>query len=261
MEFALWPIALRTDLVRAFRPGESATREGPFRTLRQHGWATPGVPLHIREGGRAAGHVVVFSILNIEAAMCARCGEATTAASFAKAAARIEASATFVRLQVFLSQWPASAVSSLVEGAHVPEDSALALVLRTLALQTATVRLQRRFAKHALACHVGRISSSTEGYVVVTNEGGLSIAVPRGLARAAHRERIGECLAVINSHVDARELIVRAMPGIDVGRDRAEPYSPFARVDGFERINATDAAYLRGRPEPLTIQIPVTIEQ
>jgi hypothetical protein len=204
--------------------------------------------------------LVLFSILNVEAAMCARCGEETTAASFANAAARIEASAAFLRLQGFLSQSPTSAVSSLVEGAHVPEESAIALVLRTLARQTATVRLQRRFAKHAPA-FLGRISSSTEGYVVVTNEGGLSIAVPRGLARAAHRERIGECLAVINSHVDARELIVRAIPGIDVGREHAEPYSPFARVDGFERINATDAAYLRGQPEPLRIQIPVTIEQ
>ena len=204
---------------------------------------------------------MVFSILNIEAAICARCGEATTAASFARAAARIEASGAFVRLQGFLSQCPASTVPSLVEGALIPEDSDLTLVLRALALQTATIRLQRQFARHALAFHVGRISSSTEGYVVVTNEGGQSVAVPRGLARAAHRERIGECLGVINSHVDERELIVRAMPGIDVGREHAEPYSPFARVDGFERINAADQAYLRGRPTPLTIQIPVAIEQ
>ena len=260
MEFALWPIALRADLVRAFRPGEPATREGPFRTLRQHGWATPGVPLHIRHRGRAAGQLVVFSILNIEAAMWARCGEATTAASFARAAARIEASGPFVRLQAFLSQCPASTVPSLVEGALLPDDSDFALVLRALALQTATIRLQRQFAKHALPIHVGRISSSTEGYVVVTNEGGRSVAVPRGLARAAHREQIGECLGVINS-VDERELIVRTMPGIKVGPEHAEPYSPFARVDGFERINAGDEAYLRGRPAPLTIQIPVAIEQ
>jgi hypothetical protein len=142
-----------------------------------------------------------------------------------------------------------------------PEDSDLAPILRALALQTATTRLQRRFTKRALAFHVGRISSSTEGYVVVTNEGGLSVAVPRVLARAAHRERIGECLGVINSHVDERELIVRAMPGIDVSQEHDEPYSPFARVDGFERISASDEAYLRGRPAPLTIQIPVAIDQ
>jgi hypothetical protein len=261
MVFALWPIALRSDLVRAFRPGEPAMREGPFRTLRQHGWATAGVPLHMRHGGRAAGQLVVFSILNIEAAICARCGEATTASLFAQAAARIEASRAFVRLQEFLSHCPASTVASLVEGALVPEASDLAPILRALALQTATTRLQRRFTKRALAFHVGRISSSTEGYVVVTNEGGLSVAVPRVLARAAHRERIGECLGVINSHVDERELIVRAMPGIDVSQEHDEPYSPFARVDGFERISVSDEAYLRGRPAPLTIQIPVAIDQ
>ena len=86
MNCALWPIALRADLVRAFRPGESPTREGPFRTLRLHHWAASGVPVQLRQGGHAAGRVVLFSMLNVEAAMSARCGEDGMAAALAKSA-------------------------------------------------------------------------------------------------------------------------------------------------------------------------------
>jgi hypothetical protein len=261
MEFALWPIALRADLVGAFRPGEPGGREGPFRTLRQHGWATAGSPVRIRRGGRAAGQLVVFSILNVEAAISARRGKATTATLFAKAAARVEASNAFARLREILVKYPTSVASSVIEAALVPEDADLAAVVRALAVQTEAVRLQRRFAKHALDFHVGRITSAAEGYVVVTSEAGLSLAVPRALARAAHRERVGECLGVLASLVDHRELIVRAVPGIAVGPERDDSYSPFTRARRFEHITTADAQYLRGKPAPLTIQIPVAIER
>src|SRR5262245_22193855 len=98
MEIALWPVVLRADLVRAFRPGEPPAREGPFRTLRQRHWATSGVPIHGRQGGHAAGRVVLFSILNVEAAISARCGDEKMAVGLARAAERMEQSKSFARL-------------------------------------------------------------------------------------------------------------------------------------------------------------------
>ena len=38
-------------------------------------------------------------------------------------------------------------------------------------------------------------------------------------------------------------------------------YSPFARVEEFQRISEADAAYLRGEPLPLTISIPVEVDR
>ncbi|MEZ4223546.1 MAG: hypothetical protein R3B13_21540 [Polyangiaceae bacterium] len=261
MKVALWPIALRSDLVQAFRPGEPAEREGPFRTLRKHGWATRGVSLHIRQGGRASGQWVVFSALNLGAAICARNGDAQTALAFAAAAQRIEESIAFARLVKIFAQLPASTVSQIVEAARLPEVDELTSVVRALAARTERVRLQRRFAGQRFDVHLGRISSAAEGYVVVTSESGLSVAIPQILARGAHRERVGECLAVIKSQIHARELIVRAVPGVALDPELDKPYSPFDRVPGFEPINRADADYLRGQPVPLTIQVPVSIEQ
>lgn len=262
MNLALWPVVLREDLVRAFRPGEPAEREGPFRTLREHDWATRGVPIHTRSGGRASGRVVLYSILNVEAAICARCGASETATALTKAAEQLEKSEAFLQLKALLSECPSTAVSSFAEGALAPvaRPDALMSVLRTLARDTEGIRHQRRFVKHASRFQVGRISSVEAQYVVIEGEGKLTVVVPRLLARAAHREQVGECLGVINSQVDDRELIVRAVPGIDLN-PRTERYSPFKRVEGFERVSAADAAYLRGRPIPPKITIPIIIEQ
>jgi hypothetical protein len=258
MDFALWPIVLRWDLVAAFRPGEPPDREGPFRTLRQHEWATAGVPVHVRDSGHAAGKVVLYSVLNVEAAICARCGDEAAAVAFAKAADRLERSQHFARLRELLSQLRSSEVSSCAAG-EIDPASVMTEALTRLALETETVRRQRRFAKYALHTRLGLISDVAAHHVVLTSKDEPSIAVPRQLARAAHRERIGECLGVINSPVDDRELLVRALPGIDLRPARRARYSPFERVKGFERVSAADAAYLRGTPAPLTITMPITI--
>lgn len=260
MEFGLWPVALRTDLVRAFRPGESSTREAPFRTLREHDWATAGVSVHLHDGRHAAGKLVLFSILNVEAAISARSGDAEMAVELARAAERLEKSRWFKLVQSLLADLPATDVVAFVEGAAVPGSAKLSTTLRMLALQTERVRHQKRFARRRISFHVGQISRVEGEYVVITSETESSVAVPRGLARAAHRERIGECLAVINSQPDERELIVRAVPGIDLRSPVVEGFSPFARSPGFEPVSRADVAYLRGRPAPLTIRFPVTIE-
>jgi hypothetical protein len=259
MDCALWPLVLRDDLVRAFRPGEPAEREAPFRTLRAHEWATAGVAVHTRQGGRAAGRVVVFSVLNVDAAICARCGDVTLAAAIAKAAARMEEDPTFVRLQTSLAEHAAGVVSSIAEGELAAANPFVDLI-RQLATKTAAVRLQHRFAKLAAWYHVGRISSVAEAYVTIEG-GGKQSLVPRNLARAVFRERVGECLAIMNRPVDGREMIVRAVPGITLEPKR-DSYSPFERpASGFQRVSAADLAYLRGVPKPFEITIPITIER
>lgn len=259
MDFALWPLVLRSDLVRAFRPGESAGREAPFRTLRDHNWATAGVAVHTRQAGRAAGRVVVFSVLNVDAAICARCGDAATAAEMAKAAARLEQSPMFVRLLARLAEHSPADVSLIAEG-ELAAAGPFVDVIRQLAMRTAAVRRQRRFAEFMSSYHVGRISSVAEEYVIVDG-GGKQSFVPRSLARSVFRERVGECLAVMKSPVDDREMIVRAVPGIEL-EPKNVSYSPFARPEGgFQSVSASDLAYLRGVPRPLAITIPITVER
>lgn len=259
MDCALWPLALRDDLVRAFRPGEPAEREAPFRTLRSHEWATAGVAVHTRQGGRAAGRVVVFSVLNVDAAICARYGDVTMAAAIAKAAARLEQDPTFLRLQTSLAEHASGLVLSIAGGELAIADPFVDLI-RELAMKTTAVRLQHRFAKLASWYHVGRISTVAEAYVTIEG-GGKHSLVPRDLARAVFRERVGECLAIMNRPVDGRELIVRAVPGIAL-EPKQNPYSPFARpAAGFQRVSAADLAYLRGVPKSFEITIPITIER
>ncbi len=259
MEFALWPLALRSDLVRAFRPGERAEREAPFRTLRGHDWATAGVEVRTRQDGHAAGRIVVFSVLNVDAAICARCGDEGMAAEIARAAARLEGSATFVRLRARLAEHPPAVVMAIA-GGELAAAGPFVDVIRQLAMGTAAVRRQRRFAKLASWYHVGRISSVAEAYVIVDG-GGKQSFVPRSLARSVLRERVGECLAVMNSPVDDREMIVRAVPGIELEAEK-DSYSPFARPEGgFQRVSAADLAYLRGVPRQLQITIPITIDR
>jgi hypothetical protein len=268
-ELGLWPLALRADLVRAFRPGEPSDREAPFRTLREHDWATKGIPVHTRSGARAAGRVVLFSVLNVDSAICARCGDVSTAVEITKAAARLEASSLFVRLQEALAEHPLQLVSSIAGGELVAAGPFVDLV-RQLAMTTAAVQRQRRFAKLASWYHVGRISSVAESYVTIDG-GGKQSFVPRNLARAVFRERVGECLAIMNGPVESREMIVRALPGIPLDDERtttkhsasrARSYSPFARpATGFQRVSAADVAYLRGAPKPIAITIPITIER
>ncbi len=259
MDFALWPLALRSDLVRAFRPGERAEREAPFRTLRGHHSATAGVEVRTRQGGHAAGRVVVFSALNVDAAICARCGNESMAVAMARAAERLEKSPTFVRLQARLAEHPPAVVSAIAEG-QLPAAGPLVDVIRQLAMRTAAVRRQPRFAKLATWYHVGRISSVAEAYVIVDG-GGKQSLVPRSLARSVFREGVGECLAVMNSPVDDREMIVRALPGIELNTKKGS-YSPFARPEGgFQSVSASDLAYLRGIPSPLQITVPITIER
>ena len=109
-----WPVVGRTQIIQAFRPGEPASKEAPFRTLRSHGWATAGMSVVTRSEHRASGRFIIFSVLNVDAARLAREGDERSAKVLAKAAARVEASAAFGRLRKLLSGRPAADVSAAV---------------------------------------------------------------------------------------------------------------------------------------------------
>lgn len=257
-----WPLALRADLVQVFDPGKESSREGPFRTLRSHRWTTSGKTVVIRRGKHAAGRITLFSALNVDAALAARSGHETLALSFARAAERIEASRPFSELVRLLSGLPAKQVNDVALGVVESDWPELDEAVRKVAVLTHEVRTRGRLAKAKSAFVAGRVSQTASGFVVVTTEVS-SLAVPRELARAAHRDRIGDCLAIHTDKVDERGVVIRAVPGVDLQEQvKAAPrFSPFRRGAPVDSIDEADAKMLRGRPAPLIIRVPVVIEE
>jgi hypothetical protein len=68
MTIAAWLVVDRRQVVHAYKPGGLAATEGPFRTLGVPKWASSGVRLTRRAGGRLAGQMTVFSSLNVDSA-------------------------------------------------------------------------------------------------------------------------------------------------------------------------------------------------
>jgi hypothetical protein len=261
MEIDQWPIVGRRQLVQAFRPGESASREAPFRTLRSHGWATGGISVVTRSDHRASGRFTIFSVLNVDAARLAREGEAAAAAALAKAAARLEEGAAFLRLGKLLRGRRAADVSAAVEG-EVPEDRWPELhgALRIVARETKADRARQPSTTRSAEVVTGKISESNPDFLVLLAASGLRTAVPRWLAHSAHREKVGDCLALVSDRLDDRQMVVNAVPGIDVSARAPERgFSPFGRAAPVGRLTRADARLLSRAPAPLRILIPVSI--
>lgn len=258
MHVARWPIVSRSQLVRAFRPGEQSTKEGPFRTLRTHGWSTAGVGVVTRAERSASGRLTIFSVLNVDAARLARDGEHRHAVSVAKAAEEIECSAAFVQLKQLLSGRSDSEVSAVLEGA-APETEwpDVHAVLKRIALETKSARARFSSKVHFSPVVTGRISEAQADVLVLTEEGGARTAVPRWLAHAAHRESLGDCLALMTERLDDQQMVVSAIPGIETG---GKPkFNPFGRGARVHALTDADAKKLAGKPSPLRILVPVAI--
>lgn len=262
MAIERWPIALRADLVHAFRPGEDASKEAPFRTLRNHHWSTHGVSLRARRGGHANGRLTIFSILNLDAAWSARCGDDATAVALAKAAAKLENSIAFGRLKELLSSCSAEVASSFVAGVVSEPGSELMALIRLVAQEAHDARVKHAKLKAPVVWAVGRVSEAGASFVVVSIPEGETIAVPRGLASAVHRDKIGDCLALLTDQIDPRGMVVRAAPAIDLAAtNEQKAFSPYGRAHSVNRITKSDAKMLRGTPAALKIRVPVRIEQ
>lgn len=258
MQVERWPIVGRSQLVRAFRPGESR-KEAPFRTLRAHGWATAGVGVVTRDERSASGRLTIFSVLNVDAARLAREGEHRGAAQLAGAAARVESSKGFLELKQLLSGHPLEEVSAVLEGG-APEDQwpDLHELLRQIARETKATRTRISPRVKLSGVVTGRVSEAQGGFVVLTAEGGARTAVPRWLAQSAHRANVGDLLALVTEKLDDQQMVVNALPGIETSR--ASPkFSPFGRRAKVHALTAADAKKLAGSPAPLHILVPVSI--
>ena len=262
MEIDLWPIVGRSQLVQAFKPGESGSREAPFRTLRTHGWATAGVSVVTRQAQRASGRLSIFSVLNVDAARSARQGDPALAAALAKAAAGIEASSAFVQLGELLTGKAASDVSCVVEGGQRESWwSELDGFLRHLARQTKAARARRPLKAARREMVAGKISETGAEFLVLTAAGGRRTAVPRWLAHAAHRENVGDCLALVTDRLDERRAVINAVPGIDLNMKVPDAaFTPFGRAAPVHRLTRADARQLSRPRAPLKILVPVTFE-
>jgi len=260
MQVDQWPIVGRSELVRAFRPGEQSQKEAPFRTLRSHGWATAGVSVVTRDERRASGRLTIFSVLNVDAARLAREGEHLAATTLAKAAAAIEGSEAFLRLKRLLSGHLAKDVSVVLEGgvpaakwAELPE------LLRLIARETKASRAHCLPRKRFSEVITGRISEAQESFLVLTCESGSRTAVPRWLAQSVHRVNIGDYLALVTEKLANQQMVISAVPGIEMGRPSAAKFSPFGRNAPVHTLTRADAKQLAGGPAPLRILVPVAI--
>jgi hypothetical protein len=267
-QIALWPVVGRSRIVHAFKPGGSPGAEGPFRTLRRHEWASSGVRVSRHGDHGLAGQMTVFSCLNVDSARLARRGNAAAALRVAQAAADLESGPEFAVLQRVLSDLPGQEAEQVVDG-HLPEDppASLAEALRAVAGRTERVRANDTALSSPLeAAFAGQIAEIHEGFVILAQANGPATMVPRWMASAAGRDRIGDYFVLVTDKLDDSSAVVEAMPAIDMERDieegpEAGGFSPFGRGDARARtITAQDARLLSGEPEALRILVPVPIE-
>jgi hypothetical protein len=261
---ATWPVVVRDRIVHAFKPGGSPAGEAPFRTLRRHEWVSPGVRVTLFADRGLAGQLTFFSSLNVMAARLARRGDAAAAERVARAAADLEAGPEFAVLRRRLSELPDREAERVVNGL-IPDDAPAALTkaLRAAASRTEQVRADDiLLSSPAEVVFAGRIAEVSDSYVVMVQVQGQSTMVPRWMAVAAQRDRVGALLALVADKLDGASAVVEAIPAIDIDdAPAAGGFSPFGRGDArTRRITADDARLLDGEPQSLQVLVPVTID-
>jgi hypothetical protein len=205
----------------------------------------------------------VFSSLNVAAARLARRGNSPAAERVARAAASLESGPEFALLRRLLSELPDQEADLVIAGV-LPEGAPdmLAGALRAIATRTWQVCADDIIlSSPAEMIFAGRIAEVREGYVLLVQVKGPSTMVPRWMAGAAHREQVGDLLALISDKLDGASAVVEAVPAIEIDDPpEIRGFTPFGRDDVQTRsITADDARLLAGRPQPLRILFPVTI--
>jgi hypothetical protein len=258
-----WPVVVRDRIVHAFKPVGSPGAEAPFRTLRRHAWVSPGVRVPRRSDHGLAGQMTVFSSLNVAAARLARRGDSPAAERVARVAASLESGPEFALLRRLLSELPGQEADQVI-GGELPAGAPDTLVgaLRAIAARTGQVCADDVIlSSPAEMIFAGRIAEVREGYVLLAQVKGPSTMVPRWMAAAAHREQVGDLLALISDKLDDVTAVVEAVPAIEIDDPpEISGFAPFGRDDARTRsITVDDARLLAGHPQPLQILFPVTI--
>lgn len=262
MALELWPLVGREALVRAFRPGESPSREGPFRTLRKHHYSTAGVQITTRSQERAAGTVTFFSTLNVEAARLARQGKGSAARRVARAASALESGPEFKRLSARLAGADPALVAAVLDGTYQPGDVDIPWALFEKLVRKTSAAFRRITSENSdepdvfIGC-VGKVAAST----VTIQSPKFSSLVPRELLRSIQRDRPGACLSIWTEWLeDSKAAYVFVLPAVDLDlREKPKVFDPFARSALAAEITREDAALLSRRPEKLKILVPVSL--
>lgn len=264
MTIAAWPVAHRSQLVHAFKPGERSTSEAPFRTLRKHAWATPGVRISPRSGNQLAGQFTMFSSLNMESARLARQGNKVAAVRVAAAATKLEARPEFALLVRILTELPIAVARDVIDGV-IPEGAPTELLaaLKSVARLTEKIRERDLSGTGATAFLAGRVKEVHDTYVLVVLMSGPETLIPRWMAAgAADRAHVGSFLALTTDRLGDASAVIDVIPALDVNDDTPSvPFSAFGRGDKRTlAITAEDERLLAAEPQPLRVLVPVTIE-
>ncbi len=264
MTIAGWPVAHRSQLVHAFKPGDLSTSEAPFRTLRKHMWATSGVRITPRSGNHLAGQFTMFSSLNVDAARLARHGNRAAAVRVAAAATDLESRSEFGFLMDILGKLSAPDSRDVIDGV-IPDDAPRELleVLKDVARLTEKIRERELFDAHVSDFAAGRVKEVHETYVLLVLMSGPETLIPRWMAAgAANSARVGSFLALITDRLSGASAVIDVLPALDISDDtESASFSPFGRGDRRAfAITADDESLLSGEPQPFRILVPVTIQ-
>ena len=81
-----------------------------------------------------------------------------------------------------------------------------------------------------------RIAEVSDGYVVVVQAKGQSTMVPRWMAVAVQRDRVGALLPLVCDKFDGASAVVEVIPAIDIDdAPNAAGFSPFGHGDARTR--------------------------
>lgn len=223
-KIAMWPVAGLDRIVRAFKPGGLAAAEAPFRTLRRHEWVSPGVRVTLVAERGLAGQLTFFSSLNVMAARLARRGDGPGAAHVARMAADLEAGPEFAMLRRRLAELPGGEAEQTVCGQLCDDaPAALTAALRAVVSRTEQARAgDTVLSSPAEVVFADRIAELTEGYALVAHATGPATMVPRWMASAARRDRLGALLTLVADKLEGASAgrpvaaMLRSMTGAEV---------------------------------------------
>jgi len=180
----------------------------------------------------------------------------------ALAAADMESSPAFTQLVDALAQLDEIGISDILRG-DLPADTPQALTdaLRAVASATDQLRATEKLLNEFTQQICGQITEVHDSFVLLAIAWHPPAAVPRWLASAAGRDRVGEFLALITDQLDLSSAVVDVLPALAVDRPTwVAGFTPFGRSAAALTINQEDERLLSRSPEPLTIVVPVQID-
>jgi hypothetical protein len=184
----------------------------------------------VREDGRIADRLTLFSSLNIDAARLSRAGDAERASAAAKAASEIEEGDLMTALVTLLRFMPRDTVRGFLRGQMPDQEQHPQFwgLTRQIAQQTAKVRAE--FVPPPDTETIGVVSSASADEVLVSSAGGQRVHVPRAAASSLKLDHDGDLLAVHTEIAEDGRVIIDVLPAIELPGVDEVSFDPFART-------------------------------